>query len=295
MSGNESHDVDSPGCRPGTAPPTPPTPATTAPTTPPSSPATPLRAPTGCSTSAAAAATSPPPSPAVVPDGHVVGVDAQPSMLAEARKRGRAEPVLRRGRAAAARRRAASPEPRRRLRRRAQPGRPALGAAGRLAQVLASMQRLVRAGGWLRIECGGAGNVARSPARCWTRSSAAHGGPTAPWTFADAGDRPRPARGRSGSTRTPRARFVRTVAQRRPVRRGVARSAGCAARRYQAYEALPPTPRRLRRRRRGAPRRPPPRRRHLRPDLRPTRPARPGVARRRPSPTLTRSGCPSSC
>jgi SAM-dependent methyltransferase len=101
-----------------------------------------------------------------VPSGHVVGVDPQPSLLAEA-----ATVVL--------------------------PGEsrfdgvlsqsvlhwiPAVDHPG----VLAEVHRLVRPGGWFRAEFGGAGNVPTVLALL-DDVSAALGGPVTPWFFTDAG------------------------------------------------------------------------------------------------------------
>jgi trans-aconitate 2-methyltransferase len=78
--------------------------------------------------------------------------------------------------------------------------------------VLAQAHRLVRPGGWLRIECGGAGNVP-VVVETFDRIAAGYGGPTAPWTFLTAGaylehvERAGFVLGDDG--------YVRTVAQRR--------------------------------------------------------------------------------
>lgn len=55
-----------------------------------------------------------------------------------------------------------------------------------LPAVLASAHRLLRPGGFLRIECGGAGNVAKVVA-AFDRVADAFGAPGSPWHFADAG------------------------------------------------------------------------------------------------------------
>jgi trans-aconitate methyltransferase len=52
--------------------------------------------------------------------------------------------------------------------------------------VLRAAARLLRPGGWLRIECGGGGNVP-TVVREMDAISAAFGGPSAPWNFTDAG------------------------------------------------------------------------------------------------------------
>jgi len=118
-----------------------------------------------------------------VPDGTVTGVDPQPSLLAEAR-------------------RAARPN-----QRFVQGSVQMLGALFPEAQqldvvmsravlhwvplrdhpgVLSEVHRLLRPGGWYRAEFGAAGNI---PAvlRLLDDVSSGLGGPTCPWTFADAG------------------------------------------------------------------------------------------------------------
>jgi trans-aconitate methyltransferase len=52
--------------------------------------------------------------------------------------------------------------------------------------VLAAAHRLLAPGGWLRIECGGAGNVI-GIVDAFDRIAGGYGGPTGPWTFLDAG------------------------------------------------------------------------------------------------------------
>jgi trans-aconitate methyltransferase len=118
-----------------------------------------------------------------VPDGHVVGLDAQPSMIDEARRRGAANQSFV-----------------------VSPAQDVTRAAGEWAPydlvlsravlhwlpavdhpaVLAQAHELVRPGGWLRIDCGGGDNVARLTA--WLDPiSARYGGPATPWTFLGAG------------------------------------------------------------------------------------------------------------
>lgn len=159
---------------------------------------------------------------ALVPDGAVVGLDPQPSMLDQA---------------------AAIARPNQSF---------VLGAAQDLAAVLPpgsvfdaiytratlhwvpwsehagiarQMATLVRPGGWVRVEMGGHGNVARI-AEVVGGISEAHGGGPAPWAFPDAGqyldlfeqaglDATPDAAGAGGRL----AGYVHTVAQRRPFTR----------------------------------------------------------------------------
>jgi ubiquinone/menaquinone biosynthesis C-methylase UbiE len=151
---------------------------------------------------------------AIAADGHVVGLDAQPSMLAEARERARPNQTF------------------------------ALGAVQDLAQVLptpaydasfdlvlsrsvlhwvpagdqsavyADAARLVRPGGWVRVECGGHGNVA--PVQLLLDEvSRTFGGPVAPWTFADAATATHWVESAGLDHEADGRGFVRTVAQRR--------------------------------------------------------------------------------
>jgi SAM-dependent methyltransferase len=55
-----------------------------------------------------------------------------------------------------------------------------------IGQVYADACRLLRPGGWLRVECGGGGNIP-FVVPVLDRISARHGGPQQPWTFSDAG------------------------------------------------------------------------------------------------------------
>jgi trans-aconitate methyltransferase len=150
----------------------------------------------------------------LVPDGEVVGVDAQPSMVeAAARGQGPNQSFL--------------VAPVQRLDQVAELASPIHDAsfdgvfsravlhwipAADLPGVLASAFRLVRPGGFLRIECGGAGNVPEVVAT-FDRVAASFGAPGSPWHFADAGtmldavERAGFELGDDG--------YVRTVAQRR--------------------------------------------------------------------------------
>jgi trans-aconitate methyltransferase len=119
----------------------------------------------------------------LVSDGHVVGLDAQASMVDEARARGGANQSFV-----------------------VSPAQALAGAVGEWAPfdlvmsraalhwlpavdhpvVLAQAHELLVPGGWLRIECGGGDNVTRL--RDWLDPiSARFGGPQSPWTFLDAG------------------------------------------------------------------------------------------------------------
>lgn len=119
----------------------------------------------------------------VGPSGGVVGVDPQPSMLAEARARAHPNQSF--------------------VEASVQQLDEALGAehdatfdlvlsrsalhwvpAADLPAVYRAAARLVRPGGFLRVECGGVGNVAATVALL-DDAARPFGGPTAPWTFAD--------------------------------------------------------------------------------------------------------------
>jgi SAM-dependent methyltransferase len=119
---------------------------------------------------------------AMVPDGHVVGLDGSASMIHAAAARAAANqsfvlgPAQRLGELLDGRRfdgissRAALHW----VPRAAWPG------------VLAAARRLLTDGGWLRIECGGGDNVATVQALL-DDVSASLGGPVAPWNFMGAG------------------------------------------------------------------------------------------------------------
>jgi SAM-dependent methyltransferase len=152
----------------------------------------------------------------LVPDGHVVGVDAQASMVDEARERAGANqsflvtPVQALG--------AALPGPDHDGTFDAVVSRAVLHwvPAADWPGVLADAARLLRPGGFLRIECGGAGNVPAVVAAL-DRLAEPFGGPRSPWNFTDAGtaleqvERAGFGLGEDG--------YVRTVAQRRPFTR----------------------------------------------------------------------------
>ena len=173
----------------------------------------------------------------LVPHGHVLGVDAQPSMLAEARSRARANQFFVETTLQRLDETLSSPD---------HDGAYDVVVSRAVLHwvpwqdwpaVLASIRRLLRPGGWLRIDCGGAGNIPRMR-RLLDAVSTTHGGPTTPWTFLDAGtalDLLEAAR----FDPFVEGAFVRTVAQRRPFDdeslRGWLRSQV-----FQAYEATMP-------------------------------------------------------
>jgi SAM-dependent methyltransferase len=148
----------------------------------------------------------------LVPGGHVVGVDAQPSMLDEARARARPNQSF------VLSTLQALDEVDDQL------GGPFDVVFSRAVLqwvpledwpgILASVARLTKPGGWVRIECGGAGNIPRTR-RVMDEESAALGGPTAPWTFADAGTALELLEV-AGLDPITAPGFIRTVGQRRP-------------------------------------------------------------------------------
>jgi len=174
----------------------------------------------------------------LVPSGHVVGVDAQPSMLGEARRRALPNqffvesPVQRLD--------DALPSPDHDSAYDVVVSRATLHWVpwAEWPTVFASIARLVRPGGWVRVECGGAGNVPRVR-RVLDAASLAHGGPSSPWTFAEAGSALELLE-HVGLDPLAQGGFVRTVAQRRPFDEstmvGWLRSQA-----FQAYEATMPT------------------------------------------------------
>ena len=122
---------------------------------------------------------------ALVPDGHVVGVDPQPTMLEQARSVARANQSFVQ---LAAQDLAAPGSPLEPSSADVVISRATLHwvPAADQATVLAGMSSILGPGGRLRIECGGAGNVA-SIQGLLDDVSASVGGPTSPWCFADAG------------------------------------------------------------------------------------------------------------
>ena len=146
-------------------------------------------------------------------DGHVVGVDAQPSMLDEARMRARANqsfvlsPVQGLDDAFGPEHDATFDVV---LSRAVLHWVPAADLPG----VYRSAARLLKPGGWFRVECGGAGNIPK-PLALMDDVSTTLGGPTCPWNFAD------PASALDGleaaglDAVTDDRAFVRCVGQRR--------------------------------------------------------------------------------
>ncbi len=148
----------------------------------------------------------------LVPDGEVIGLDPQPSLLAEARDCAGPNqsfveaPVQHLADAVPA-----DPPFDMVMSRAAMQWVPMADHPGYLA---ASFER-VRPGGWFRLEMGGAGNIPVIEPMVESVSRA-HGGPPAPWSFPDAG-RYLELLEAAGFTIDPAdGCYVRTVAQRRP-------------------------------------------------------------------------------
>lgn len=152
-----------------------------------------------------------------IPDGELVGIDAQPSMIAEARRvaapnqRFLVAPVqqlhdlIDRGEVPAAHFDVV-------FSRSVMHWVPAADHPG----VLAAAHRLLRPGGWLRIECGGAGNV-QTVVRAFAGVAAGFGysGAHPPWSFLDAGTAFEMAERAGFVLDTDRGDFARMVVQRR--------------------------------------------------------------------------------
>jgi SAM-dependent methyltransferase len=145
-----------------------------------------------------------------VPAGRVVGLEPQPSMLALARRVARPNQGFVAGPAQRVAELTAADAPFDVVISRAvfhwipEADHPA---------VLAQLHGVLRPGGRLRLEAGGAGNIPRM-VELLAEASAAHGGPPPPWTFLDAGrwlelvEAAGFVLGADG--------YVHTVAQRRP-------------------------------------------------------------------------------
>jgi ubiquinone/menaquinone biosynthesis C-methylase UbiE len=146
--------------------------------------------------------------------GEVVGLDAQPTMLAEARARARPNQAFVLGPVQALADLLPSPSHDATfdlvLSRSVLHWVPAADQPAAYAHAA----RLLRPGGWVRVECGGAGNVAAVQALL-DDVSAALGGPTAPWTFADAATAMRWVEAAGFDHEAGGRGFVRTVAQHR--------------------------------------------------------------------------------
>jgi trans-aconitate methyltransferase len=181
-----------------------------------------------------------------VPDGHVVGVDAQPSMIDEARRV--AAPNQSFAVSPAQTMAAAAP---------VADGAPYDLVVSRAAlhwvpaadhpAVLAQAFDLLAPGGWLRIDAGGGDNVARLAA--WLDPmSARYGGPATPWTFFGAGAYLALLEAAGFDVSTEVGGWVRTTAQHRPFDRAsivgwltsqcvAAYQAGMAAEHREAFAA----------------------------------------------------------
>jgi len=158
----------------------------------------------------------------LVPEGHVVGVDPQPSMLDQARAAARANQSFALGTA-------------QRLTGALEPGSTFDAVYTRAtlqwvpwadhAGVVEQLATLTRPGGWVRVEMGGHGNIGRI-VEVVESISLAHGGGAAPWSFPDVAaylDLFERA-GLDATPGAPRAAdqpggYVHTVAQRRPFSR----------------------------------------------------------------------------
>jgi trans-aconitate methyltransferase len=168
----------------------------------------------------------------LVPDGHVVGLDPQPSLLAEARTRAAANQSLVQG----------SVQDLTTLVTEAASfdvvmSRSAMHWVPRAdhPQLLRDAFRLLRPGGWLRMELGGAGNVP-TILGVLNPESTARGGPSTPWAFIDAGTY---LEWLELAGFEPGAGHVRTVAQRRQFDEA-ALIGWLRSQCFQAYEATMP-------------------------------------------------------
>jgi ubiquinone/menaquinone biosynthesis C-methylase UbiE len=174
----------------------------------------------------------------LVPRGSVLGLDPQRALLAEARARAAPNQSFIEG-------------PAQHLGRLLPDGERFDGVLSRAAlqwvpmpdhaPILVEARRLLRPGGWFRLEMGGAGNIPAMVALL-NEVSPAHGGPRAPWSFPDAGRYLELLEDARFVIEPARGGYVRTVAQRRAFDRdsllGWLRSQ-C----YQAFEATMPVDR----------------------------------------------------
>jgi hypothetical protein len=112
---------------------------------------------------------------------------------------------------------------------------------------LHQVRRLLKPGGWFRLEMGGAGNIGRVAPRI-AEISRTHGGPGAPWSFPDPGqylellhqagfvvDADPAAAPGTVTAGAPGGDFVRSTAQRRPFDRD-ALLGWLRSQCYQAFE-----------------------------------------------------------
>jgi trans-aconitate 2-methyltransferase len=146
---------------------------------------------------------------ALVPGGHVVGLDPQPTMLAEARRRAGANQSFVEG-------------PAQSLATLIPEGECFDGVYSRSAMqwvpmpdhpgILANVHRLLRPDGWFRLEMSGAGNIPKIAALL-DDVSATFGGLRTPWAFPDAGVYLDLLEAAGFEVE---GGFVRTLAQRRP-------------------------------------------------------------------------------
>jgi SAM-dependent methyltransferase len=174
----------------------------------------------------------------VGPGGHVVGLDAQPSMLDQARAVARPNQSFVEGPAQHLSDLLAGEAPFDVVL-----SRSVLHwvPAGELPGIWRAAAAALRPGGWLRVECGGAGNIPRV-LPVLDEESARAGGPVSPWTFLDAAEALDLAEGAGLDAGHDAGGFARTTAQRRSFDEatlvGWLRSQ-C----YQAYEVAMPADR----------------------------------------------------
>lgn len=106
-------------------------------------------------------------------------------------------------------------------------------------RILAESLRLLRPGGWFRLEMGGAGNIPAMVALL-DQVSPSYGGRRSPWTFPDPGTYLELLEAAGFVVDRAEGAYVRTMAQRRPFdRAGLVRWLGSQC--YQAFEdSIPP-------------------------------------------------------
>jgi trans-aconitate 2-methyltransferase len=147
----------------------------------------------------------------LVPQGEVVGLEPQPALLAEAKGRAGTNQTFVEGPVQHLSR--LLPDPAQFdgvLSRAAMQWVPMVDHPGYLAE----SRRLLRPGGWFRLEMGGAGNIGPMAAALET-ISLAHDGPAAPWSFPDAGTYLELLEAAGFEVDPERGAYVNTVAQRR--------------------------------------------------------------------------------